>query len=310
MNFSIITPTIFAVFCFAAAVAAETPPPKVMVSIKPVHSLVAGVMAGIGQPRLLLQGGASPHHFSLKPSQARALWNADLVIWVGPGLESFLIKPLKALPVTTRVVELSESKGIVLHSIRDGGTWQRHGHEHPGMLDMHIWLNPANARAWVGALVEALIEEDPANAAAYRNNGKKFSNQLIDLDMKLRHRLKTAAKIPFLAFHDAYQYFEKHYGLHGVGSVTDSPGRWPGTGRLSEIRAGLRSQKAVCLFFDTPSEPPLVRPLIEGTGVRVATLDPLAARIEAGPSLYFLLLEEMAGSFLDCLSPASERGPS
>lgn len=318
MNFSALIPTVLATFCFttvADAKAAETGPPNVVVSIKPVHSLVAGVMAGVGQPRLLLQGGAPPHNFSLKPSEARALWKADLIVWVGPGLENFLVKPLKALPVTTRVVELSKSKGLVLHAAREGGTWQRHGHEHgggadPGTTDMHIWLDPLNARAWVGALVEILVEENPANAAAYRINGEKLSNQLIDLDVKLRRLLNADAKTPFLAFHDAYQYFEKHYGLHGLGSVMDSPRRWPGTGRLSETRAGLRSQKAVCLFFDTPSEPPLVRPLVEGTGVRAVALDPLAARIEAGPGLYFLLLEGFAESILDCLSPAPARDRS
>ena len=86
--------------------------PKVVASIKPVHGLVAGVMEGVGQPSLLVRGGGSPHSYSLRPSEARSLSEADLVFWVGDSLEGFLAKPLEALAGRARVVTLTEAPGI------------------------------------------------------------------------------------------------------------------------------------------------------------------------------------------------------
>lgn len=112
------------------APAAAADAPNVLVSIAPVHSLVAGVMAGVGEPALLVKGGASPHTYALKPSDAAALASADVVFRVGPGLETFLDDPIENLAGGATVVELSEAPGLTLLPVREGGVWEAHDHGH------------------------------------------------------------------------------------------------------------------------------------------------------------------------------------
>ena len=110
-------------------IAAAAEPPAAVASIKPIHSLLSGVMEGAGEPSLLVRGGASPHTWSLRPSDAHALEHADLVVWVGEELESFLVQPLEALTGDAYVLELSRAEGITLLRMREGGAWDEHEHE-------------------------------------------------------------------------------------------------------------------------------------------------------------------------------------
>jgi zinc transport system substrate-binding protein len=113
-----------------AATGARAEPVEVVVSIKPVHSLVAAVMEGVATPALLIEGAGSPHTYSLRPSEARALERADVVFWIGEGLETFLERPLAALSADARVVELAAAEGIHLLATREGGVWEGHDHAH------------------------------------------------------------------------------------------------------------------------------------------------------------------------------------
>ncbi len=116
----------------AASAPASATDPTVLVSIKPIHSLVAGVMQGIGEPALLVDGAASPHTYSLKPSQARELQNADLVFWIGREMEAFLEKPLASLASNAATVELLDAEGLTLLKFREGGAFETHDHEESG----------------------------------------------------------------------------------------------------------------------------------------------------------------------------------
>jgi ABC-type Zn2+ transport system, periplasmic component/surface adhesin len=102
--------------------------PKVVASIKPIHSLVAAIMEGVGSPDLIVKGAASPHTYNLRPSDARSLQEAEVVFWVGHGLEAFLEKPLEALSDNARVVELEETPGLELLPFREGGAFETHDH--------------------------------------------------------------------------------------------------------------------------------------------------------------------------------------
>jgi len=108
------------------AIANAAQSPKVVVSIAPIHALVAGIMEGVGEPKLLISSGSSPHSYSLKPSEARALNNARVVVHVSDQLESVLVRPLKNLTGKAEIVTLSEVKGMTLYETRDGGLWESH----------------------------------------------------------------------------------------------------------------------------------------------------------------------------------------
>ena len=294
--------------------------PKVVVSIKPIHSLVASVMHGVGEPTLLVRGGASPHSYTMNPSDAKALAAADLVVWVGPELESFLEKPLRANAPRATLLTLMDLKGLTLLETREGGAWDAHdhgkkrGHGHQdhdhkdhdhadehGELNTHIWLDPANARAIVEAAAEALAAGDPANAEAYRKNADRKLQELDALDAELKAALAPVKDKPFVVFHDAYQYFEARYGLSAVGSITVSPDRRPSAKRLSAIRAKIGGLGAACVFAEPQFEPTLVRTVVEGTKARTGVLDPEGSELPEGEALYPTLMRNLAASLRGCL---------
>jgi zinc transport system substrate-binding protein len=316
----------------AGAGAARAETPDVVVSIKPIHSLVAAIMQGVGEPGLIVEGAASPHTYSLKPSNATALQNADVVFWVGHGLEAFLEKPLESLGGKATTVELDDAPGLEKLPFREGGPFEAHthegeghdhahegeeghahghgeeagheGHEH-GEFDMHLWLSPQNARAIAAEAAKVLAEKDPANAETYNKNLAALDEKLAALDKEVAETVAPVKDKPFIVFHDAYQYFEHHYGMHAAGSITVSPETLPGAERLTQIRDKVKTLGATCVFAEPQFEPKLVNVVIEGTPAKSGVLDPEAATLEPGPDLYFTLMKSIATSLRDCLGQAS-----
>lgn len=281
--------------------------PTVVATIKPLHALAAGVMAGIGEVELLLSGGSSPHSHSLRPSQMRSLLEADLVIWIGPELESFLGRPLAGM-ASERLVTGSKVRGIGVLPARAGGSWGEESHEHGAghrhdeEIDPHLWLDPENAQILTDEIARRLGLLDPANAGAYLENAAKLKKRLDNLDRRLARRLAGLQTARYLVFHDAYQYFEAHFGLQPVGALAVHPERAPGARRISELRALLREEGAQCVFSEPQFEPRLVATILEGTGIRNAVLDPLGADLKPGVDAYFDLLEHLADQLVGCLA--------
>jgi len=290
-----------------------TQSPRVVVSIAPIHSLVAGVMEGIGEPKLLVSGGASPHSYSLKPSQARALSNARLVVRVSSQLENFLERAIKAVANKAEVVMLSEISGMTLYEPREGGIWEEHKkHEEYGTdthrhdeHDPHLWLDPQNAKLIVSAVSMRLQKVFPEHANAFTANTEKLNRKLDRLDQDLLAATKPLRGKPYIVFHDATRYFEERYKLNPVGAITISPDRPTGARRLSEIRMRIKSQGVTCVFAEPQFQPKLVQTLISGTGARAGILDPIGAGLSSGPGLYFKLMRNLATSLAACLKNPS-----
>ena len=302
--------------------------PQIVTSIKPVHSLVAGVMQGVGEPLLLVSGGASPHDYSLKPSEARAIDQAQVVFWIGPDLESFLIRPLDNVKNKVRVVALLDAPGMTVLPLREGGAWEPHGHEHghdehghetpedgddhehehehehvhQADHDPHVWLDPVNAIAMVRRIMTVLGEVDVAHRADYQRNGAALIERLDRLNQRLATELAPVRQQPYLVFHDAYQYFEQRYDLDAIGSVTMSAERRPGAKRVADIQARIRDLQVRCVFSEPQFQPALVETIIAGSAARRGVLDPLGAELPPGPDAYFQLLQGLAISLRACLS--------
>lgn len=329
-------------FCCAAAIsfspAIAFAAPDVVVSIKPLHSLVAAVMKDVGTPALIVKGTASAHTYNLRPSDAQALQKAQIVFWMGHGLEAFLEKPLEALAGKAEVVEMEDVAGLEKLPYREGGPFEAHdhgeekhageeghdhdhdhghdhddghdhakehadGHEHEEHgVDMHMWLDPMNAKAMAKAVEQTLAKADPANAQAYAKNLSALEAQLDTLDAETKAKLAPVADKPFVVFHDAYQYFEHRYKVRVAGSVTVSPENMPGAERISQIHDKIAELKAVCVFAEPQFESKLVSVVMEGTSARSAALDPHGAALAEGPDLYPQLIRNLADSMVSCLS--------
>lgn len=300
-----------------AGTGASAEPPSVVTSIKPVQALVASVMQGIGTPTLIVDGAGSPHTYSLRPSKARALQNADLIFWIGPSLEAFLDRPIDSLGKDARVVTLMETPGLAHVSFREGGPFEAedqadddHGDddrdkdEHgDDARDTHIWLDPANAKAMAREIAEVLGEADPANAARYEANVGTLEARIDGLTAELRQTLEPVRERPFIVFHDAYQHFERRFDLNAAGSITVSPEVIPGAERVADIRRKVEELGATCVFSEPQFTPRLVNVVTEGTAAKSGVLDPLGTGIPDGPDLYFTLMRNMAASMRACLSP-------
>jgi zinc transport system substrate-binding protein len=296
-------------------VSAVAEPPKVVATIPPIHSLAAAVMVGAGEPTLLVRGSASPHGYQLRPSEAAAIQDADVVVWVGPGLESFMERPLGNLGAGTRVVTLLGAPSVERLPAREGGAWEAHAEEHHegaeedhghGEDDPHVWLSPANAQAMVRAIAAAVAAADPERAALYRANEERTVQELAALDEELDAALAPVRGKPFVVFHDAYQYLEAAYGLNAAGSVTVSPDRPPSARRLVELAEKIERSGAVCVFGEAQTTSPLVGTLIAGKGLGTGELDPEGrATVTPGPEAYAELMRRNVDVLVDCLSRSS-----
>lgn len=286
----------------------------VVVSIKPIHSLVSAVMQGAGEPELIVKGSASEHGYSLKPSDAGALDKAKVIFWVGPEMETYLTKPLESLGSKAEIVQLDQVKGLEILSAREGGNFEPHdhgGHSHDHDEgeeahdhhhdDMHIWLDPQNAKLMLTPIAEALSKADPEHAKQYQENAAAYAEKIDALQKDVAAELEPVRAKPYIVFHDAYQYFERRFDLSAAGSITVNPEKAPGAARIRDIQSKVKSLGATCVFSEPQFESGLVKTVLEGTEAKTGVLDPLGAALKDGPELYPQLIRNLATSLKTCL---------
>ncbi|MBN8293088.1 zinc ABC transporter substrate-binding protein [Rhodobacter sp. NTK016B] len=315
--------------------------PRVLADTPVTQSLVAQVMGELGQPEMLLDRGGDPHHMQFRPSQARALSGADLVVWIGGGLTPWLDEPLETL-ASGAVLTLSEVEGLHLREFgedaadhdhdhdhehdhdahdHDDHDHDEHGHEdhdheshdhddhdhdghdhvHSG-LDPHLWLDPGNAVIWLETIAETLGGLDPENAMVYEANAQAAIDTTLSLQAELALELAPASGRGLVMFHDAYGYFAETFDLNIVATITGGDATAPGAARLSALRAELQEEGVVCLFPEANHADDFARVVIEGTEMRLgAPLDPAGVTLQPGPMLYRDLLRNMTQTVADCV---------
>ena len=301
---------------FAAALLSAVPAmagPKVVASVVPVQSIVAAVMGDTGSPDLLLQGSMSEHRAVFTPSQIATLGDADLVFIVGHGLEAKLATLGGSDAVNGKsFIQLSDAPGVTKLPVRQGGAWEPDSDEPApaaaseaeGVLgfDPHIWLDPENAKAMARQVAADLAKADPANGASYAANAQAFAADIDRTSAAIVAELAPVKAKPFIVFHDAYHYFEKRFGLTGVGSISDVSAQAPSAERLSQVRDKIIAAHAACVFREPQFDDKVVQTVIEGTSAREGVLDPLGATLTPGPQAYRQLLQNLAAALRDCLA--------
>ncbi len=280
--------------------------PRVVASIGPVHSLAAAVMGDLGKPLQIVRGYGSPHAHQMRPSDAASLRNADLVLWIGPSLETFLQRPLAGSRDGTRVLALSAVPGLALLANRGGGV--RHddarsrAHDEVASYDAHIWLSPFNAKLMAAAIAKELSSLDPKNAATYQTNVDRLRQRVDAMKARIALRLAPLRTAPFVVFHDAFQYFEESFALNAVGSVTASPDHLPSARRIKALRREIAESGARCIFREPQFESALLQILLEDSDARAGVLDPLGTDVAPGPGAYFELMDANTDALIECLN--------
>jgi len=329
-------PLILSILSLASFITPVNADVKVVASIKPLHSLASYLMDGVGKPDLIVEGYGSPHGFSMKPSHAKILQNADLIFWVGEDLEIFLEKPLSSIAKKAEKIELMEIKGLNVLKFRERNIFDEHdhddhddhgkkeddhddhehddhgkkeehadhddhdgheGHAH-GEYDPHIWLDPMNAKVILNKMVEHLIENDAKNASKYKSNLKNAFKDIDKLTADVKADLsKSTASI---VFHDAYQYFEERFDINILGAFTVNTDVMPGAEQLSEIREIIEHDKVSCIFSEPQFNPDIINAVAKDMDIKTGILDPLGATLNPGKNLYFDLIRNMSDSFKGC----------
>ncbi len=298
------------------AAAAPADVPRVAADIPPVRSLVARVMAGLGEPDSIIRAGASPHGYALRPSEAGALQAADAVIWVGPALTPWLADTVATLAPDALSLELLDAPGTDPLPVRNSARFAPHDHgdhhdhenhaaDHgessgPDDTDPHAWLDPETGKAWLDAIAAALSEIDPANAETYAANAAEGRAEIDAGATRAAEILAPVADLNFVVFHDAYRYFERGFGLSAAGAIALSDASDPSPARIAEIRDTVRELDVTCVLAEPQFDPGLVETVAEGAGIRTAVIDPLGAGIAPGPDLYPRLLVEVAREIAAC----------
>ena len=319
--------TILSLISFITPVNADV---KVVTSIKPLHSLASYLMDGIGKPGLIVDGNASPHSFSMKPSHAKMLQNADIVFWVGEGMENFLKKPLSSIAKKAKKIELMEVKELNVIKFRERNVFDDHnhddhakkeddhddhdhddhgkkeehddhddheGHNH-GEYDAHIWLDPINAKVILFEMSKHLIELDAKNESVYRDNLSKAYNEIDKLTKDVTAELDQS--VASIVFHDAYQYFEKRFNVNILGAFTVNTDVMPGAEQLAEIREIIEHDKVSCVFSEPQFNPNIIKAVAKDMNIKTGVIDPLGATLDSGKDLYFKLIRNMSSSFKGC----------
>ncbi|MGS0467625.1 zinc ABC transporter substrate-binding protein [Cobetia marina] len=309
--------------------------PSVAVDIPPVHSLVSRVMGELGSPELVIQSGASPHGYSMRPSEAKALSDADVVFFVSDDLTPWLAKARASLAADADTLELMEVPGTLHLRYREGATFEVHHHDdeassehdeahgdheehhdgdheehgdhddhhehaHAG-LNPHGWLDPMNARLWLAAIAESLAAQDPEHAATYRRNAQAGQRELETLTESLSARLAQVQGTRYIVFHDAYQYFEHRFDAPASGAISLGDASTPSPARVKEIQARVARDNIQCVFREPQYNPALIESVFEGTGVKTSIVfEPLGVGLLLGETLYPQLIERLGQGILEC----------
>lgn len=285
-------------------------PPRVLVSIAPLHSLVAQVMEGVAEPELVYETSQSPHSSAMTPRQLKAVVEADLLFWIGPELETALARLLPRLSDEARAFELHDfDAGMTLLPMRDSlfdvpGTGDDHGHDH-GDLDPHIWLSLDNAKLFVDFVEARLVENDPGNRSRYESNAGQARTRLVALAGQLGQRLDTSRDTPYIVFHDGFQYFEHDQNLNGLGALVLNPDIPPGPRTIARLRNLAAPLERVCLFREPQYSERWLTPLVDDLDkATLGTIDPLGQLSEPGTRLYADMMRRLATDLAACLGDA------
>ncbi len=268
-----------------------------------------------------MKSGASPHDYSLRPSEARSLQSADLLVWTSSELTPWLDRVLQSNRQAINNVQLMNAPDTIKLPYRQSAMFDDthdhdHGHSDSGSeshsaaadaIDPHGWLDPVNASYWLDVIAEHVSALDPDNSQLYARNAKAAKEKINTLSLELDAKLSSVRGKPFIVFHDSYHYFEDRFNLFATAAIALADAELPGIRRMNELRTQLREFGEACLFTEPQFNDKLAVTLARDLDISTGTLDPLGSGFEQGPQLYFNLLQHLTDELHQCLSSLAEQ---
>ena len=278
-------------------------------SVRPIGFITEAIASGVTNTDILLPDGASPHTYSLKPSDLIKIKNADLIIWVGEDMEAFMPIILKNIDTQKQIelMDIAEIKTLLRTNHYSDDKHESHddSDHHHGEYDQHIWLSPKIAKIIAKSIHDKLVELYPNKAQLLDANLNEFITNLSETEQNIAKKLINVQNRGYFVFHDAYGYFESHFGLKNLGSFTINPSVQPGVQTVYAIQKELAEHQAVCVFREPQFSPAVIKKLVNGTDVQIGELNPLGTGIVLEKDAYSHFLLALTQQLLDCLDKNS-----
>ncbi|QFS86685.1 MULTISPECIES: zinc ABC transporter substrate-binding protein [unclassified Marinobacter] len=294
---------------------------NIVTSIKPLELIVKAVAGDEAKVTTLVPAGSSPHNYTMKPSQRRALEQSDVIFWVGPEMETFLNRLLSGREFQDRAMAFMEGPETDNeedhhdhhddhhghhdhhddHGHREDAHAHHHHHDHGDGEDPHIWIDPALALEMAKDVRTRLATLDGMNADQLDANLARFEESLAKAEQDIRARLSGAQNISLFAYHDAFTRYAEHYGLTLDGVLTLNPELSPGARHIAEVQRKLQQANQPCLLTEPQFNRQWWRSITEGLDVTFSTWDPLATDIESNAEGYINFQYSIADAVTNCL---------
>jgi len=281
----------------------------IVVSIPPLAAIVMPLLGEQDRLTVLLDAGATPHGFQLKPSHLRELNQADLVVSVGSGGDAWLQRALRN--INSPVVVAMQQPGLVVLPKREGGVWEKHDHHADGhnhkhhagpndqkRMDGHVWLSIDNAGVIMDAVAQQLIALDPSRMGEVIARQEQAWASLQARKVMWEAQLAPLQSQPFIVMHDAYQYFERDFGLQAAGTIHVNPEVAPSVRRVQALRQTLTERNVKCVFKEPQFPEARLAAVARGADVNIGSLDPLGFDGEIRP--YEAFYDRLVQDFVAC----------
>jgi protein SCO1/2 len=264
---------------------------RVIVSVKPVHSILSGLLKGVEQPELLVGEGKLPLGYELTSAQVDSLETADLIVWVGPELESFMAGHLAALPEKVRVVTLLDRPELkILPSRRDDNR-----------RDPYFWQDSRNALILIDLLTKELMLADSSRSHLYKRNRDALFKKVAELDRRLEYGYRGLKGGLVFTYYDTLQYFEQAYALKVAGVLAAFPGEPVSAEKLLGERARLADNWYTCLLTEARMPMPELGLLTDGLTIEQVELDSFGTGFKPGENLYLELMDNNTRLIKQCV---------
>ena len=271
---------------------AENNPSEIVVTIKPIHSIVTGLMKDVGTPELLIKGSQTPYDFTVTATETEQLNNAKLVIWVGAELEKNLEPVIALLPSSTTVVEiLANTRLKILPSRSD-----------PSLRDPFFWMDDRNIIILVDELTELLMQIDPARSHIYVRNRREMLVPLRRIDKEYEYGYRGLKASMGVTYFDNLQYFEQAYALTILDRVTGTPWDREEAINMLKVRNRIQQNEVACLFLDESMQAGNLELIVKGEQINIGKLDVLGRKFSAGADLYLKMMQYNTDVIKQCLN--------